>query len=78
MKKFLLGTLGVIAMAAPAVAADLPALRALLVPTPAGPQVPLGQLAQLSIQPGPPMIRSENAQTTAWVYVDITGRDLGG
>jgi Cu(I)/Ag(I) efflux system membrane protein CusA/SilA len=41
-------------------------------------QVPLGQLATFSINPGPPMIRSENAQRTAWVFVDIAGRDLGG
>jgi Cu(I)/Ag(I) efflux system membrane protein CusA/SilA len=57
---------------------DLPALRRLLVSTPAGLQVPLGQIATLSINPGPPMIRSENAQRSAWVFVDITGRDLGG
>jgi Cu(I)/Ag(I) efflux system membrane protein CusA/SilA len=40
--------------------------------------VPLGQLAGIAIHPGPPMIRSENAQRSAWVYVDIAGRDLGG
>ena len=57
---------------------DLPALRAVLVQAPGGAQVPLGQLAHLEIRPGPPMIKSENAQPTAWVYVDIAGRDLGG
>jgi Cu(I)/Ag(I) efflux system membrane protein CusA/SilA len=57
---------------------DLPALRAVLVSTPGGAQVPLGQVASLEIRPGPPMIRSENAQRTAWVFVDIAGRDLGG
>jgi Cu(I)/Ag(I) efflux system membrane protein CusA/SilA len=57
---------------------DLPALRAVLVQTPAGAQIPLGQVAELAIRPGPPMIKSENAQPTAWVYVDIAGRDLGG
>jgi Cu(I)/Ag(I) efflux system membrane protein CusA/SilA len=57
---------------------DLPALRRLLVGAPGGPQVPLGQLATLRVTPGPPMIRSENAQRTAWVFVDIAGRDLGG
>jgi len=56
---------------------DLPALRAVLVQTPAGAQVPLGQLTHLEIHPGPPMIKSENAQPTAWVYVDIAGRDIG-
>jgi len=41
-------------------------------------QIPLGQVARIGITPGPPMIRSENAQRTAWVFVDIAGRDLGG
>ncbi len=57
---------------------DVPALRELLVSTPSGAQVPLGQLATISINPGAPMVRSENAQRTAWVFVDIAGRDLGG
>ncbi|CAG0987947.1 Cation efflux system protein CusA [Phycisphaerales bacterium] len=41
-------------------------------------RVPLGQLARVTINPGPPMIRSENAVRTAWIFVDIAGRDLGG
>jgi Cu(I)/Ag(I) efflux system membrane protein CusA/SilA len=57
---------------------DLPTLRRLLVSSPTGVQVPLGQLATMTITPGPPMIRRENAQRTAWVFVDIAGRDLGG
>src|SRR4030095_16981379 len=57
---------------------DIPALREVLVPTPTGAQIPLGQLADIRINPGPPMIRSENAQRTAWIFVDIAGRDLGG
>jgi len=57
---------------------DLPALRRLLISTPAGLQVPLGQVATLAINAGPPMIRSENAQRSAWVFVDLAGRDLGG
>ncbi|HXG61036.1 MAG TPA: CusA/CzcA family heavy metal efflux RND transporter [Planctomycetota bacterium] len=57
---------------------DLPSLRRTLVAAPTGLQVPLEQLAEISIKPGPPMIRSENAQRTAWVFVDIAGRDLGG
>jgi Cu(I)/Ag(I) efflux system membrane protein CusA/SilA len=57
---------------------DVPALRHVLVDTPAHTQIPLGQLAALRITPGPPMIRSENAQRTAWIFVDIAGRDLGG
>jgi Cu(I)/Ag(I) efflux system membrane protein CusA/SilA len=57
---------------------DLPALRDVLVPTPGGAQVPLGQLATLRVTPGPPMIRSEDARRSTWLYVDIEGRDLGG
>jgi Cu(I)/Ag(I) efflux system membrane protein CusA/SilA len=57
---------------------DLPSLRELLISTPGGAQVPLGQVADLSIRPGAPMIRSEDGQRTAWVFVDIAGRDLGG
>jgi Cu(I)/Ag(I) efflux system membrane protein CusA/SilA len=57
---------------------DLPALAEVLVGVPDGPQVPLGQIADIHVTPGPPMIRSENAQRTAWIFVDIAGRDLGG
>ncbi len=57
---------------------DLPRLGEVLVDTPAGHPIPLGQVATLAISPGPPMIRSENAQRAAWVYVDYAGRDLGG
>ncbi len=57
---------------------DLPALRQIMVDTPAKVQVPLGQLATIHIAPGASMIRSENAQRTAWIFVDIAGRDLGG
>ncbi|HEX8912154.1 MAG TPA: efflux RND transporter permease subunit [Humisphaera sp.] len=63
---------------------DVPALEQVLVSTPTGAQVPLGELLQerdgkrVRVSPGPPMIRSENAQRTAWVFVDIADRDLGG
>jgi Cu(I)/Ag(I) efflux system membrane protein CusA/SilA len=57
---------------------DPDAIRQILVPTPSGAQIPLGELADLKINPGPPMIKSENARRTAWVFVDVAGRDLGG
>jgi Cu(I)/Ag(I) efflux system membrane protein CusA/SilA len=57
---------------------DIPALENVLVASPTGAQIPLGQLAEIAINPGPPMIKSENAQLTAWIFVDIAGRDLGG
>jgi Cu(I)/Ag(I) efflux system membrane protein CusA/SilA len=53
------------------------AMRRILVPTPGGAQVPLGQLADISIHKGPANIKSENARRTVWIYVDIRGIDLG-
>ncbi len=49
-----------------------------LVPTPSGAMVPLGQLASVHVTQGPPSIRTENAQPVAYIYVDLQGRDLGG
>jgi Cu(I)/Ag(I) efflux system membrane protein CusA/SilA len=43
-----------------------------------GAQIPLGQVASVSISPGPPSIRTENAQLVGYIYVDLAGRDLGG
>ncbi|MBM4324347.1 MAG: efflux RND transporter permease subunit, partial [Deltaproteobacteria bacterium] len=40
--------------------------------------VPLGQLAEISHTTGPAMIRDEDAMLTGYVYVDVTGRDIGG
>jgi Cu(I)/Ag(I) efflux system membrane protein CusA/SilA len=56
---------------------DVTALAEVLVPTPAGAHVPLGQVATLVIRQGPPMIKSENARPNAWVYVDLRGIDVG-
>jgi copper/silver efflux system protein len=53
------------------------ALRQTLVATPSGAHVPLAQLAELAIHKGPPMIKTENAVPTSWVYVDIAGIDVG-
>jgi copper/silver efflux system protein len=47
------------------------ALRHVLVPTPTGAQVPLGELAHIVLHKGPPAIKSEDARKTAWIYVDI-------
>jgi Cu(I)/Ag(I) efflux system membrane protein CusA/SilA len=48
-----------------------------LVPTPSGAQVPLIELADLSIRTGAPMIKNEEGFLAGFVYVDTTGRDLG-
>ena len=51
-------------------------LRDLPVVTERGGQIRLGDVATLSISDGPPMLKSENARLTGWVYVDLRGRDL--
>ncbi|MCH8291633.1 efflux RND transporter permease subunit [Candidatus Poribacteria bacterium] len=53
-------------------------LKRVLIPTPNGSQIPLGQLADIQIKNGPPMVKSENALLQAIVLVDIKGRDIGG
>ena len=53
-------------------------LKRVLIPTPNGQQIPLGQLAEIQIKDGPPGIKSENALLQAIVFVDIKGRDVGG
>jgi Cu(I)/Ag(I) efflux system membrane protein CusA/SilA len=52
-------------------------LRRILVPTPTGAQVPITQLADIQIVKGPPVVKSENARSTAWIYVDIKNIDIG-
>ena len=49
-----------------------------LVSTSDGASIPLGQVASVSVDPGPPSIRTENAQLVGYIYVDLQGRDLGG
>ena len=57
---------------------DLDRLGAVLVMTPSGAQVPLSMLAEIKTVLGPSMIRNENGLLAGYVYVDITGRDVGG
>ncbi|MBL8528637.1 MAG: efflux RND transporter permease subunit, partial [Burkholderiales bacterium] len=49
-----------------------------LVPVMNGSMIPLGQLARVSLIQAPPAIRTENALLTAYIYVDIRDRDIGG
>jgi Cu(I)/Ag(I) efflux system membrane protein CusA/SilA len=51
-------------------------LRNLSVLTERGAQIRLGDVAAVRIADGPPMLKSENARLSGWVYVDIRGRDL--
>ncbi|HEY0845020.1 MAG TPA: efflux RND transporter permease subunit [Noviherbaspirillum sp.] len=52
--------------------------REVLVPTMDGAMIPLGQLAKIEIAKGTPGIRTENALLSAYIYVDIRDRDIGG
>lgn len=45
--------------------------------TPQGARIPLGEVADIRIEDGPGMIKSENARPNGWVYVEIEGRALG-
>jgi Cu(I)/Ag(I) efflux system membrane protein CusA/SilA len=51
--------------------------RQVLVPVAGGALIPLGQLARISLEKGPPGIRTENALLSAYIFVDIRGRDIG-
>ncbi|WP_154953604.1 efflux RND transporter permease subunit [Klebsiella grimontii] len=55
---------------------SLQKLRDLPVVTSGGAQVALSELADIAITDGPPMLKSENARLSDWIYVDIRGRDL--
>ncbi|NEX91256.1 efflux RND transporter permease subunit [Caulobacter sp. 17J65-9] len=55
---------------------SLEGLRALPILTPAGQQITLGTVAVIRIADGPPMLKTENARPSTWVYVDVRGRDL--
>ncbi len=52
-------------------------LKRVLVPTPTGAQVPLGQLADIEIKKGPMVIRSEDTRPNVWIYVDFRDYDIG-
>ncbi len=57
--------------------ANLDQLQRVLVSTPGGAQVPVAELADVTIASGPSMIRDENGMLAGYVFVDITGRDIG-
>jgi len=57
---------------------SLERLQRVLVPTTNGAQIPLAQLADIRMVAGPAMIRDENGMLAGYVYVDLTGRDVGG
>jgi copper/silver efflux system protein len=57
---------------------DLDTLKRVLIMTPSGAQIPVGEVARLDVAPGPSMIRDEDAQLTGYVYIDLATSDYGG
>lgn len=55
---------------------SLTGLRQLPIYTPQGSQITLGTVAKIAVSDGPPMLKSENARPSGWVYIDVRGRDL--
>jgi Cu(I)/Ag(I) efflux system membrane protein CusA/SilA len=53
-------------------------LRNLPLSTPTGAWIGLGDVAEVRVEKGPAMIRSENARPAGWIFVDVAGPDLGG
>jgi Cu(I)/Ag(I) efflux system membrane protein CusA/SilA len=56
---------------------SLEKLRNLPIVTPSGARIPLAEVADIRIDPGPGLIKTENARLNGWTYIDIEGRDLG-
>jgi len=54
------------------------ALKRVLIPTPTGAQIPLSLVADLKLRRGPPVIKTEDSQPNAWIYIDIKTSDIGG
>ncbi len=57
---------------------SLDALRRVLIATPSGAQIPLGEVASVTVERGPSMIRDEDGQLTGYVYIDLATTDYGG
>jgi Cu(I)/Ag(I) efflux system membrane protein CusA/SilA len=57
---------------------DANTLGRTLISTPGGAQIPISQVADISVSTGPTVIRTEQAQLLGYVYVDVADRDIGG
>jgi Cu(I)/Ag(I) efflux system membrane protein CusA/SilA len=55
---------------------SVPALEQLPILTPSGQQITLRAVSHIKLSAGPPMLKSENARPSGWVYIDVHGRDL--
>lgn len=56
---------------------DPDSLRHLLIATPSGTQIPLGEVASIDMVSGPAMLRNENGMLSSYVYIDVADRDVG-
>ncbi len=56
---------------------DVDKLSRILINTPSGAQIAIGQVANIVLRTGPSMIRNENGMLAGYVYVDVAGRDIG-
>lgn len=56
---------------------NLEKLQRVLIPTPGGEQIPMAQVAKISIKKGPPVIKSENSRLNAWIFIDLKDIDVG-
>jgi Cu(I)/Ag(I) efflux system membrane protein CusA/SilA len=52
-------------------------LKRVLITAPSGQKIPMTELADIKLVTGPGMIRDENGLLTGYVFVDVTGRDIG-
>ncbi|MGK7294653.1 MAG: efflux RND transporter permease subunit [Candidatus Wenzhouxiangella sp. M2_3B_020] len=57
---------------------SLSELRQLAIVTPGGEQISLSAVAEVEVEGGPGVIRTENARLNGWIYVDVSDSDLGG
>jgi copper/silver efflux system protein len=57
---------------------DVAGLNQVVIATPSGAQIPIGEVATVSFSRGPSMIRDEEAQLTGYVYFNLTTSDYGG
>lgn len=69
---------GLVARFSDAARQDVTAIRELLVPSPSGALIPLGQLARVSVSEGPAQISREMGQRRIVIECNVTGRDIGG
>jgi len=57
---------------------DIPELENVVIATPTGAQIPISEVARIYFSRGPAMIRDEEAQLTAYVFVDLNTTNYGG